>query len=241
MSTERDSHAGPQMVVATPVMKRGPVRISRIGSDITLPRPIRAVALVAMIIGGLVGALVGLVVGGVSSTIYGAGIFMALSYVIVTFSPLQGESFLKWMELTWGARRRANFTIDGLQARVSVGICPVPNPARDEAVTIAPGAVRIPPSQYDHRGVRISERNRNVDEAVSTPTLETLPTMAFPFDGHNPDPWGTASARPVRPWENDPQASGSQPSPRPARHPYPGTAAGSAAPDAEYGNPDPWA
>lgn len=231
MSEPQDPVTGPQMVVATPVMKRGPVRISQIGSDITLPRPVRAVALAAVVVGGLLGSFIGLVLGGLSSIMYGALIFAAIGYGLVTFSPLQGESFLKWAELTWGTKRRANFTIDGQHARVSVGVCPVPRPSRDELVMLAPGAVRIPPSQYDHRGVRISERNRNLDEAVTTPTLTQVADMIFPSAdaGMNPDPWSPPHTawRPVTEADSDevmlPKADIQRSAP------------------ADYHNPDPWA
>lgn len=169
MSENRPS--GPAMVIATSVMKRGPVRIAKISEDIVLPRPVRLSVLLAASAGALLGLALGLAVGGVSGGIYGALFFGASGALAVTWSPLQGESLSKWLELSWGTRRRSHFRLEGQAVRVAVGICPVPDPVMGGFAHIRPGAVRIPPTQYDERGVRINEKNHNLDRAEWTPSL----------------------------------------------------------------------
>ena len=165
--------SGPLMVVATSVMKKPPVRVGQIVEGFALPRPVRLSVLVAAGTGALIGFVLGLVIGGIRSAVYGAAILAALGFLLVTYSPLAGESFAKWIRLTFFGRgkRSAHVTFGGERVRVAVGICPVPRPSRGERVRLWPGSLRVPPSQYDRRGVRLSPKNRNVLEAEIAPGL----------------------------------------------------------------------
>lgn len=222
-------HTGPTMVVATPVMKRGPVRIAKISNDITLPRPVRLSVLLAGGAGAIIGLVLGLLLGGISGAIYGIMFFGAAGAFVVTWSPLQGESFAKWIELTLTTRRRAHFAIEGQAVRVAVGVCPVPEPVLGGDVHIRAGAVKVPVTQYDERGVRISDKNHNLDRAEWAPQTATADewtgwSAVAGFDAPAP------SGYPADPYAGQP----TDPSAGYPTDPYPAPPAGSAYPNDPY-------
>src|SRR4051812_44795594 len=108
-----DSNA-PVMLAATQVMRPGRTRIGKIGGNLTLPRTVSLISLIAGGIGALVGAVFGLGFGGGSMTglMYGAGFGGAAGVFIVTFEPLKGESMLTWLGLAVNTRRR-QVKVDG--------------------------------------------------------------------------------------------------------------------------------
>jgi hypothetical protein len=147
------------MVAATSVMKPPPTRVGNIANGVTLPRPVQLKVLLAAIGGGVFGVIAALVLGaGLQSLMWSIALFGGIGILAVTYSPLQGESLSKWLALTIGTRRRANFTVDGRPARVAVGIAPVHRPVAGRTVRLQAGAVRVPPASYDERGVRLPSR-----------------------------------------------------------------------------------
>ena len=169
MSAEEEGRVqGPVMVVATSVMKKPPLRVAKITDDIVLPRSIPAKTIVV----GAAGALIGLVIGALfrswTSVFYGALIFGTVAILLMNMSPLQGESIWKWLTLVWGGRKGKTSSAEGEKVRLYVGICPVPRAASEATVHIWPGSVRIVPSEYDERGVRIDPRNHNLEAGDPT-------------------------------------------------------------------------
>ncbi len=115
------------MLVCTSVLRRAPIRIGGLGERITFHRTVRLAAVVA----GCLGALVGLVLGGLLAVFFGG--FNTLLYSTVvgvmcglaaeSWTPLRGESMLRWFGLmvTTSARRRID--VDGTAKRAYIGLC----------------------------------------------------------------------------------------------------------------------
>jgi len=177
--TDSTGPSGPVMLAATRVLNPGQPRISRIGAGITLPR---TVPILNLVVGGAA-ALIGAVVGASISTslegfIYGAVFFAAAALFALSYSPLEGESMLKWFQLLLGRQLTAgNETrINGQRARICIGICPAPTPANGK-VKVVPGAINIAPGQFDERGALISAKNGNLDRLERFTTPKAAPTQ----------------------------------------------------------------
>lgn len=140
------------MLCATDALKPPKLRIGRIGGNVTLPRTVPVMSLVAGGIGGLVGlALIGAIFGYSIATIMYGALFGALSGIgMVTYSPLRGESLAKWFGLKLLSQRR-QITIDGKPVRLAVGICYAPQP-RTGTFRLRAGSVRVPVGAVDERG-----------------------------------------------------------------------------------------
>jgi hypothetical protein len=175
------------MIIATKVMKPGRARVGKIGNNITLPRTVTIVSLLAGLGGALFGALVGIVVGpSTRSVLLGAAFGAVVGVVLVNYSPLEGESLLKWLGLTLKARRQRIY-VNGQQVRLAIGICPVSRSALGP-VRIQRGAVNVPSTQYDARGVLISKNNHNLhDASVSNLMADLLGGHAAPLFPGTPD------------------------------------------------------
>lgn len=155
-----DEHRGPVMICATPIMRQGKTRIGRVGG-VTLPRTVEVVTLAAAVVGALVGIAAAMVISsGMTAFIYGAIFGGAAGWFAVTYSPLQGESLLKWVELQLNTSRRARY-IEGERVLLSVGLAVLPHASRGR-VRLLRSAVRIPSTQFDERGVLLSPSNRNI-------------------------------------------------------------------------------
>lgn len=152
------SPSGPSMLVMTSSLRAPKVRIGHIGGNITLPRTVPLEALIA----GGVGAVVGLIAsfsllgGSVQSVMYCVGLGIALGVFVVTWSPLKGESFAKWIGLTVGSRTK-KITMNGEPVTLAVGVA-VLSEVHSGVISMRAGSVNIAPSQYDERGVRYDAR-----------------------------------------------------------------------------------
>lgn len=157
---------GPVMLAATQVMRPGRTRIGKLGGNVTLPRTVPLVSLITGAVGFLLGAVFGLALAGGSITglMYGGTFGAAGGVFVVTYSPMKGESMLTWFGLTVTSRRR-QVKVDGKPVTLFVGVYPIARPPAGP-VTIVRGATRIPPSQFDERGVQLSAGNRNLALAV---------------------------------------------------------------------------
>jgi hypothetical protein len=148
----------PLMLCATPVLKSGPVRIGRIGSHITLPRTVPIVNVVVSLFGAL--GMFGLVLpftSSIMSMVLSLTLGGLAGWIAVSYSPLKGESMVKWLGLQVASRMN-RIEVDGRPARAYVGVCLIPEVARGQ-VRILPGAVNVAPGSVDERG-------RFVDHAV---------------------------------------------------------------------------
>lgn len=151
---------GPSMICATGVMRTGPTRIGRVGG-FTLPRTVSVVALAGSAVGAMLGmALASMLGSDLTAYVYGAAFGGAGGWFVVSYSPLRGESLLKWFQLQASTATRARY-IDGERVTLAVGVALLPRPPVGR-VRLLRSAVRVPVGQYDERGVPISAANRNL-------------------------------------------------------------------------------
>lgn len=165
-----DSSQGIPMICATSVMKPGRARIGRISKDITLPRTIPIVNLVAAGIGMFLGLALAVTIGdGIESIAVGLGLGGGAGWMAVTYSPLKNESLLKWFELKVKSQTRARY-VNGRRVILAVGTGVVDGPSSG-SVLLLRSAVRVTPGQYDERGVVRSVSNMNLEHGSSDPAL----------------------------------------------------------------------
>lgn len=149
------------MLAATSVLNPGPARISRLGPGIKLPRTVPIRTLIATgcgIIGGLIPTLI--VLGAeVRSMFIAAALGGTAGWVLVTYSPLQGESMGRWIGLEASALRTRRMTIEGKRAQAYIGICPVTQLARG-TIRIQSGHANVAPGSVDERGGVIDSADR---------------------------------------------------------------------------------
>jgi hypothetical protein len=176
-----EQQGGPVMLVATEALRPPKLRIGRLGNNITLPRTVPAVTLFAGGLGALLtmGLFTIFVGWSTASVAYSATIGAIIGVALVTYSPLRGESLLRWFGLKIQSSRHRSRYMDGVQVRLAVGICYIPTPYQG-AVRMRPGAVPVRPGLFDERGTRKRESRR------------VLPSW-FVEQVHaaNPDPFAT--------------------------------------------------
>jgi hypothetical protein len=180
---------GPPMLVATHVMNPGSARIGRLFGNVTLPRAVRVVDLVAAGGGALFGIVIGLLITkDLSGVLYGGALFGMAGYLAVTYSPLEGETLARYLGLSIRASRDT-ITYKGSKVQVSIGICPIEG-AGIETLRLSSSCVDIPPSQYDLRGVRFSTSARNLDQVGSGYTWVPGADqgVGVMVEGRGPDP-----------------------------------------------------
>ena len=156
-----DQNDGPLMLVATEALRPPKLRIGRLGNNITLPRTVPAAALFAGGFGALLGvALFTVIVGWtVASVAYSATIGGIIGVALVTYSPLRGESLLRWLGLKIKSSRNRVRYVEGSPVRLAVGTCYIPAPNQG-AIRLRAGAVQVRPGLFDERGTRHRESRR---------------------------------------------------------------------------------
>jgi hypothetical protein len=168
------------MIVATEALSSPKVRIGHIGGNFTLPRTVPLASLVAGAVGAFAGILVALVaIPGVQSMMYCAVLGGIAGVLTVTYSPLKGESLSLWMGLKLRTRRQ-NIKLEGGVVQLAVGVALLKSATLGE-VHIVPGAVNVPPSQYDDRGAPLDHDDilRSILEETGTIDMaETVLTGA---------------------------------------------------------------
>lgn len=179
--------AGVPMVCATSVMKPGRSRIGKISGNISLPRTVPIINLVASGVGGFIGLIFGLALGGMESIALGLGLGAGAGWMAVTYSPLRNESLLKWFELQFKSQTRTRY-VNGRRVTVAVGVAIVAAPSSG-SVRLLRSAVRVPAGQYDERGAVRSARNQNL-EHEGAPAL--LAGRTAPDLGSSPLPADSA-------------------------------------------------
>lgn len=148
---EHDDADRPIMFCATQVFNPGPTRIGTIGNHVTLPRTVPLVSLIAAAAGAFFSVVLMVVfTRSFSSLIAAAGIGGSIGWIVMSWSPLRGESFARWLGLTvtsFTDRRRIN----GQMVRVSVGVAPV-NRLAGGRTTVIPGSFDVAPGTVDSHG-----------------------------------------------------------------------------------------
>lgn len=146
------------MLVATEALQPPKLRIGKLGNNFSLPRTVPLISLVAGALGALLSIAVFSALAGwsLAKVSYSGVVGAVIGVFLVTYSPLRGESLLKWLGLkVRSSRNRARY-IDGKPVRLAVGICYVPDVVKG-IVQLRPGSVPVRPNLYDDRGTRIRE------------------------------------------------------------------------------------
>lgn len=153
-----DFPKGPVMLVATEALRPPKLRIGKIGGNFTLPRTVPVLTLAASAGGAAVfGLLFAIVIDPtLASILYSCTIGAVFGAVLVTYSPLRGESLLRWLGLKYRSSKNKTRLVDGKPVRLAVGICYVPPPISG-SVGVRPGSIPVRPGLFDERGVRLRE------------------------------------------------------------------------------------
>lgn len=153
---------GPTMLAATAVLKSGPARISRIGPGIKLPRTVPIRTLIAVAVGGILFLIPTLTIVGLQlrSVFIAAVIGGAAGWTFVTYSPMKGETMMRWIGLEALAMKNRRLEVQGEKVQAYIGICPVAQLARGK-VRIVAGHANVPPGSVDDRGGVIPVHERD--------------------------------------------------------------------------------
>lgn len=181
------------MICATSVMKPGRTRIGRIGGNLTLPRTVPVVNLVASGVGAFIGLVLAMAIGdGANAVALGLGLGGFAGWMAVTYSPLKNESLAKWLELQVKSQTRARY-INGERVILAVGVGVVAGPSSGP-VLLQRSAVRVPAGQYDDRGAPVSNA-RLVDHSHLTVAVDGQEAVASSL---SPEASPTARRRDLR-------------------------------------------
>lgn len=150
------------MICATRALKAGPTRIGRLG--VALPRPVTITTLLGVGAGLIFGVIVAAIIApSLKSFIFTASIGSMAGWLVVNYSPLQGESLAKWLGLSVRSLTKRRY-IEGKPVIVCVGIAEVDRMPRG-SLYLRRGSVRVPAQSYDDRGVLLAHQ-RNIASAI---------------------------------------------------------------------------
>lgn len=150
------------MLAATSVLKPPPARVSRLGPGIKLPRTVEIKTLAVCSVFFVVFAASSWALFGFSlqRVLISGTIGVLVGWILVTYSPLEGETLGKWFALVLGRKMSGTTQVSGERARVYVGICPVVKTTTGY-VTISHGFGRVSPGSVDERGGVIPPEERS--------------------------------------------------------------------------------
>lgn len=172
------------MLAVTNILRPPPTRVGKISDTIVLPRTVELKKLLAAAAGTFLGALLwtvplGLIFGyTLTSLLICAGFGGFLGVLLVSWSPLRGESFATWLGLSSSTLRADRVRIDGLKVRAYLGVAPL-NFTAAGATRLVPGAVDVPIGQVDERGVLLSPKEMFQSLASDV----TVDPMQVAFEG----------------------------------------------------------
>jgi hypothetical protein len=157
-----EEYRGPVMLAATSVLKPPPARVSRLGPGIKLPRTVEIKTLVVCSVFFLIFSCASWTLFGFSMqrVLISGTIGVLVGWILVTYSPLEGETLGKWFALILGRKISGTIQVSGETARVYVGICPVVKTANGY-ITISHGFSRVSPGSVDERGGVIPPSERS--------------------------------------------------------------------------------
>lgn len=202
---DEDKAQGPIMLVATNMLRPPQARIGKITKDIVLPRTVSVLSLVAGGAGLIIGMIFALPFRSFEAIMVGAALGTTIGIMVVTMSPIKGESFGKWLGLSVASARAEKVTIDGLAAKVYIGIAPLHYTAAGP-MRMKGGAVNVTPGSVDERGVFIpqevfnEERRQRAEHLKglrgrSWPTIDPSQVKHLPKDGVDKEKKSNAARR----------------------------------------------
>lgn len=191
--SEEQQIQGPAMLAMTGALKAPPQRISKIGNDITLPVTFQLAHIVASLLGGLLGLFFMVIFVSPFFNITIMYFLLSITFggflgiIVVTWSPLKGESFAKWMGLSFNSIRADKIEIDGEQVKAYIGIAKLNYTAAGK-IRIFPGAVNVPIGSVDDRGVFLTLEDKRIALIGSeNHTPRSFPTISDGFDPVRPE------------------------------------------------------
>jgi hypothetical protein len=149
------------MIAATTMLRPPPARIGKLTDNITLPRTIELKKALAAAGGAMFGVFMWLFLLGwfaghsVMSLLLSMAVFGAVGVLVVSWSPLRGESLARWAGLSASTLRADRVQVDGQKVRAYIGVAPLMYTAAG-GVQVFASAVEIVPGTHDDRGVPIS-------------------------------------------------------------------------------------
>lgn len=152
---------GPVMLSATETLKTPPLRLGRITETIVLPRSIEVKKILAVAVGLILAFPFFVILGIVFKHNFTLFLILesagaATGLLLVSWSPLKGESFSKWLGLASSSRTSKKVYINGKEVRAYIGIAPLQNGACG-SVRIVGAAVTVVPNNFDYRGVPVKK------------------------------------------------------------------------------------
>lgn len=152
---------GPVMLSATETLKTPPLRLGRISETIVLPRSIEVKKFVGAAVGLILAFPFFVILGIVYKHNFTLLLILELlggatGLLVVSWSPIKGESFSKWLGLASSSRASKKVYISGKEVRAYIGIAPLLSGAQGR-VKIVGAAVTVVPSNFDYRGVPIKK------------------------------------------------------------------------------------
>lgn len=150
------------MLAVTNMLRPPPARIGKITDNLVLPRTIELRKLLAAGTGVFAGLLfwifpLGLVTKySLMSMMLSSVTFGVLGVFLISWSPMRGESFARWLGLSAASLRADKVRVDGVRVRAYLGISPLRYTAAGRT-RIVPGAVNVPIGSVDERGVLIHQ------------------------------------------------------------------------------------
>lgn len=151
---------GPAMLAVTNILRPPRARVGKITENFVLPRTIELRKLLVGGAGVFVGLLfwlffLGFIVGHtLMPMLFSGAFFGALSIFLISWSPLRGESFARWLGLSASTIRADRVRVDGIRARAYLGIAPLQYTAAGRT-RILSGAANVPAGSVDERGVLV--------------------------------------------------------------------------------------
>lgn len=152
---------GPVMLSATETLKTPPMRIGKITENIVLPRSVEAKKIGAFALGLVLVfplfVLLGIVFGhSLTLLLILEACGASLGLLVVSWSPMKGESFSKWLGLASSAKASKKVYIRGKEVKAYIGIAPLKSTAIGK-VHIVGAAVTVVAGNFDSRGVPVKK------------------------------------------------------------------------------------
>ncbi len=166
--SDESTRTGPVMLVCTSVLRRAPLRIGGLGERITFHRTVRVAVIaygaVGVFVGFVAGALISIFVGGFNLIVYATATGGMLGVAAESWSPLRGESILRWLGLMVTTSARRQVEMEGASRRVYIGLCALNR--------VAAGPVHLRGAAVEAERPALGRRGRPSREPLRTPSAD---------------------------------------------------------------------